>query len=32
MQIPETIFESGTLFYWALARPRGNKDYTIAKV
>ena len=32
MQIPVAIFESGTFFYWVLARPKGNKDYTIAKV
>jgi len=32
MQIPVTVFESGTFFYWVLARPKGTKDYTIAKV
>ena len=32
MQIPVAMFESGTFFYWVLARPKGNKDYTIAKV
>lgn len=32
MQIPVTVFESGTFFYWAVRRPKGTKDYTITKV
>ncbi len=32
LQIPVTVFESGTFFYWAFKRPKGTKDYTIAKV
>jgi hypothetical protein len=32
LQIPVTVLESGTFFYWVLARPKGTRDYTIAKV
>ncbi len=32
LQIPVAVFESGTFFYWVLTRPKGTRDYTIAKV
>jgi hypothetical protein len=32
LQIPVTVLESGTFFYWVLVRPKGTGDYTIAKV
>jgi len=32
LQIPVTVFECGTFFYWLFARPKGTHDYTISKV